>query len=358
MGAIALTRATILLPVISYLGRTEAPVDRLLDRAHLPRWVMMHPEGLVPTVSAPRLMAEATRTLGIADIGIRAAEAAPIETLGTFGRLIRRSHTLGEAVETTIRHHPSYSSNGRMWLVDRGDDVEFCQAFVSRWDADWAPASHYILTLMIQVVRLAAGPDWRPAEVRLQTGESRALRDHHLFAGAFLRFSQPATAIVLPKSALALPIRPASSSPTVDLEAWSARAPRRDFAGALDQLVATLAGDVCPFIADVADTIGMTVRTLQRRLAAEGSSYEKVIDARRFRTATTLLTSTDVNVLDVALECGYSDHAPFTRAFRRWSGCSPTEFRRRHGGPGERDTVANARLLWERRGLHPGSITS
>jgi len=208
MGAIALTRATILLPVISYLTRSEAPIGRLLDRAHLPRWVMMHPEGLVPTVSAPRLMAAASCTLGIRDIGIRAAEAAPIEALGTFGRLIRRSGTLGEAVEATIRHHPSYSSNGRMWLADRGDAVELCQAFVSRWDADWAPASHYILTLMIQIVRLAAGPDWRPSEVRLQTGEDRTLLDHPLFATAMVRFSQPATAIVLPKSWLARPIHP------------------------------------------------------------------------------------------------------------------------------------------------------
>jgi AraC-like DNA-binding protein len=358
MGAIALTRATILLPVISYLGRNEAPIDRLLDRAHLPRWVMMHPEHLIPTVSAPRLMADAARTLGITDIGIRAAEAAPIETLGTFGRLIRRSRTLGEAIAATIRHHPSYSSNGRMWLVDRGDEVEFCQAFVSRWDQNWAPASHYILTLMVQIVRLAAGPDRRPAQVRLQTGESSALRDHPLFAGAALRFAQPATAIVLPKAWLARPIRPADRASPDDVDAWSARAPRRDFVGAAEQVVATLASDACPSIADVANAVGMTVRTLQRRLAAEGASYEKVVDGWRYRTATKLLTSTDVNVLDVALEVGYSDHAHFTRAFRRWSGCSPTEFRRRHGAPSERDTAANARVLWERRGLRPGSLTS
>ena len=127
MGSIALTRATILLPVISYLARSEAPIDRLLDRSHLPRWVMMHPEGFVPTVSAPRLMTEAARMLGIADLGIRAAEAAPIESLGTFGRLIRRSRTLADAVAAMVPYHSAYSSNGRMWLADRGDDVELCQ---------------------------------------------------------------------------------------------------------------------------------------------------------------------------------------------------------------------------------------
>jgi len=227
---------------------------------------------------------------------------------------------------------------------------------VSRWDADWAPASHYILTLMIQIIRLAAGPAWQPGEVRLQTAESRALRDHPLFAGAALRFSQPATAIVLPKALLARPIMPAggaspagASSPSDDVGAWSARAPRRDFVGAAEQIVETLAWDAFPSIIDVAEAIGMTVRTLQRRLAAEGASYEKVVDAWRFRTATKLLTSTEVNVVDVALEVGYSDHAHFTRAFRRWSGCSPTEFRRRHTTPSERDTPANARILWERR---------
>jgi AraC-like DNA-binding protein len=86
------------------------------------------------------------------------------------------------------------------------------------------------------------------------------------------------------------------------------------------------------------------VRTLQRRLADAGASYERLRERSRFGTATRLLASTDATVLEIALDVGYSDHAHFTRAFRRWTGVPPREFRRKNGAYESRPAVVRNRV--------------
>jgi AraC-like DNA-binding protein len=104
--------------------------------------------------------------------------------------------------------------------------------------------------------------------------------------------------------------------------------PEHGFAGSVRQAVERLPGPGYPSISLTADAIGMSVRSLQRRLADAGMSYERLVRQERFLEAVRLLEETDAKVIDIALDLGYSDHAHFTRAFRRWTGLSPREFRR------------------------------
>jgi AraC-like DNA-binding protein len=84
-----------------------------------------------------------------------------------------------------------------------------------------------------------------------------------------------------------------------------------------------------PDIGMVADVLGMSPRTLQRRLAEAGTGYARLLTQARFGMAVHLLATPRVKCVDIALELGYSDHAHFTRAFRQWTGTAPREFRRR-----------------------------
>jgi AraC-like DNA-binding protein len=326
---IGLIRASILLPIVTYLDGIGAPVAKLLARSGLPEWVLTDPETLIPASGAPRLLTEAARTQGIADIGVRAGAATSIETLGTFGRLIRRARTLDEAVRATVTYHSTFSSNGRMWLAHRGERVELCQAFGNHFDEDWQQASHYILMLMLGIIRLGAGPTWTPDEVRLQTGECAALRDVPALSTAHFEFGQAETAIVFPRMLLARQLRSSGDLQIAEgLDSWKATAPTRDLFGSIVQVVETLSWERYPEVGATADFLGISVRTLQRYLSSAGSSHERVVDWARFKTAASLLERTDTRILDIALDLGYSDHAHFTRAFRRWAGCSPREFRR------------------------------
>ena len=91
---------------------------------------------------------------------------------------------------------------------------------------------------------------------------------------------------------------------------------------------ALIASDQTPRIDLVADALGISVRTLQRRLADAGASFKALLARSRLAAAIHLLQHTDAKVVDIALDLGYSEQAHFNRAFRRWMGRPPREYRR------------------------------
>jgi AraC-like DNA-binding protein len=102
----------------------------------------------------------------------------------------------------------------------------------------------------------------------------------------------------------------------------------RDFVASIREAIETLScGEDYPTIRTTAEYVGMSVRTLQRRLAQAGASHHVLVAQARFATAAVVLERTDAKILELALNLGYSDHANFTRAFRRWAGCAPREYR-------------------------------
>ena len=78
----------------------------------------------------------------------------------------------------------------------------------------------------------------------------------------------------------------------------------------------------------VAERLHMSDRTLKRQLATEGTSFSTLVDEVRYRHATSLLSRTDFTLEQIADELGYSDVANFSRAFKRWSGRSPSNWRK------------------------------
>ena len=79
----------------------------------------------------------------------------------------------------------------------------------------------------------------------------------------------------------------------------------------------------------VARTLGMPVRTLQHRLRREGTSYSTLLDSVRRTRAVDLVAESDASIAEISAALGYGDVRSFHRAFRRWTGASPTAHRRR-----------------------------
>ena len=71
----------------------------------------------------------------------------------------------------------------------------------------------------------------------------------------------------------------------------------------------------------------MSVRTLQRKLAEAGSSFQQVLDGARYALAQDYLRQRELSLVDIAFLLGFQEQSAFTHAFREWSGMNPSSWR-------------------------------
>jgi len=327
MHSIPLTRVAVLRGVVAFLGRIGTPVDRLLEQVGLRPEVFDEEEGLIPLRLGMRFMELAARTEGIEHLGFRAGLATAIETLGTFGRVLRCSRSLAGALEAASSLGPKFNSGERFWLEVEGPRVHFCHLYLSP-EGEFRQAEEYALSLALNVVRLAAGPDWVPADLRLQSTMPRPPRT--LLTSVRMLPGEPLAGFTFPRALLDRRLPDPHGVPAVreeDMLRWDRSAPASDLPGSVHQVIDALSGDLRPKIGTIAGAIGISVRSLQRRLASAGVSYDRLVDDGNLAGAAELLRGPD-KIIDVAMAMGYSDPAHFSRAFRRWTGLCPREFRR------------------------------
>jgi AraC-like DNA-binding protein len=157
--------------------------------------------------------------------------------------------------------------------------------------------------------------------------------EYRLMYCADLSFNRPHTLIAIESSYLDLPVvqnersikeflRTAPESILVkykNVSSLAAKVRRR--------LRQCLPGEV-PDFEQLADELKMTPATVRRRLHEEGASYQSIKDQLRRDLAIGYLSHSTRSVMDIALELGFSERSAFHRAFRKWTGASPGEFRR------------------------------
>ncbi|MES2919258.1 MAG: AraC family transcriptional regulator [Pseudomonadota bacterium] len=149
---------------------------------------------------------------------------------------------------------------------------------------------------------------------------------------AVLRFGQPHDRLLFPSSHLDLPL--------VMADPRAARLAQEQCQRVLNSLVAgrqSLAGRVRELVYDeargfrrmdeVAERLHMSERTLQRQLAGEQQTFKGIVEALREEKATQLLRHQELSIAVVAERLGYTELANFTRAFKRWRGCTPSQYR-------------------------------
>jgi AraC-like DNA-binding protein len=172
------------------------------------------------------------------------------------------------------------------------------------------------------------------------------LKEVHQILRCPVEFAQATDSWALPQSVMDLPILSEDSRLLGILEAHAEHLlAQRQAKGGLrgiveNQLVGALAsGKVQASV--IANQLGMSVRSLRRGLAEEGSSFGKILDRVRQRLARRYLEDERVSVQQTAWLLGYSEIGAFSHAFKRWTGTSPGRARQSFHPP-QRETVARA----------------
>ena len=331
MEGIPLSRASQLIHVTDTLERHGFSAERILGEAQLPMWHYCDPEDLIPTHHIFVLMNHAARSTGDPNFGLMVGAETTIATMGAFGRLVASSLTTYHAFATACGHLHLHTSASQTWLTEGDDEVWFCRSQfhgpeVGRWQME-----QYVLMRLIEYVRMASGNSWRPAKICLQTREKPDRRLLRALGEPEVRIGQKLTGIAVPRALLGRPLRQNAGAiqdrRRQEEALFRQGAPCLGLVDTLRQLARTLLKEGLPQIGTMAGIAGLSVRSLQRRLAARGLTYSQLLDQARFQAARGLLEQSDIRITDIGMELGYADSAHFTRAFKRWAGVSPREYR-------------------------------
>jgi len=184
---------------------------------------------------------------------------------------------------------------------------------------------------MFRVMKSLCGYHWQPVEVRFAHSRPRNLVPFKKFFQAPLVFDVEESALVFLSHWLAQRLSTADSllhlfmqQHVQDVEAQRGE----DLPSQLRRLLPSLVTTSRATPAEAARRLGLGVRTLNRRLAEADFTFSGLLDESRHSIALHLLESTTMPAGQVATRLGYANTSAFTRAFRRWSGVAPSEWRR------------------------------
>lgn len=321
MQIIPLVRAKYVYAYGAVLDRLGAPRRRLLEQAGLSERVLEDPEAVIPAHQAWAFIGSAAQTEGINDLGLAAGDMS-IQDYGAFSERLLQVPNLNQALEAFCElalHEYSRAD----FYVSRSDATWFCRGPIDGSEVQKKHVELLVLAMMIATVRLVAGPDWHPRIVFLQTKDTRRVQQHHLFARSTVRFGNRVTTFEIPQHLLGKQL-PMAAAPKDDQEYDRLE---HEFPVAVRRVVGGMLVDGTPKIAAVAEAMGASVRTLQRRLAEIGTTFSDIVEGAKMASANQLVGQSDCTLTEIAHELGYSDQAHFTRAFRRWTGVSPGVFR-------------------------------
>lgn len=336
MSTLPLMRSKHLNPFAAVLRKQGESVERLLRLTQLPANCLRDPETLIPVGAASSFRELCERRTGLADIALVATEHSTFADLGGLGTPLLGAPTLQRSLEQFRGLVATQSSNVTVQLQPLpGGHLMFCHRAMSEISAGEWHRALYTLAWMLKVVRLV-DPAWSPAEILVDSKASPQRYDAIEKLGSVARFGEHYTGFIVPAAMLALP--PAKNS-TAENERNAKdgqllkTSPGSSYAETLRQLLRSYASDGWLSIERASEVADTSVRTMQRRLKSEQTTYSKVVEHTRTEIAGELLEDTDATIAEIARQLGYEYPGDFTRAFRRWAGVSPSAFRQQRRAP-------------------------
>lgn len=326
MSKIQLTQAHQFWPLTDFLGDLGVPVGRYIERFRLPGNMLEAPDLYIDEARFWRLAGELAEREGFLDWGFRAGERLDFSVLGEFGAQLTSQPSLKTSLDTFLATIRAQALHAVFELMPHGEYFWLLQRGIRNAPGGRSVIELYDLQFMIKLARSAAGDAWLPSAVHLQCDNlPEGLSATEICLGN-IRFSSTMTALAIPKVLMASPMGDYCALPTPGSVHTGNGGDPLDFSASLRLLLAGYLNEGVT-VGDCADLIGMSNRTLQRRLAEHATSFNDILEQTRFDVAKRRLQDNSISLSDIAYELGYANPANFTRAFRRWAGVSPRQHR-------------------------------
>lgn len=310
----------------------------LLDAAGVSRTVLDDPDARLPSHQVSLLWGKAYELSGDPVLSLHAAEVCPLGAYKVIDYMGHNARTVGEAFRYAARYFKLINTAVTLPIDASGDPVSFAIIDDSDEKGVSRPYAEYCFAAFFLHIRAATGAQFGLERVQFAHVRPADISEHERVFGCPIEFEARQTRMLISRSVWEMPSMGGHAG-VLEVLAEHAdllleklpKGPelvertRKAISGRLR------GGD--PSLEGVAAELGMSARSLQRRLSELGFSYHTVADEVRQSAAGLYLDQPDIAISEVAYLLGFSDQSSFNRAFKRWTGLTPKQYRTRGAKP-------------------------
>lgn len=308
-------------------------VGAMLAAAGIDRGALDDPDARLPGERVAVLWREALARSGDPDLALRAAESLPFGAYAVVDFLCRNSATIGEGMQRISRYFPLINSAVELPIDTGADAVRF--GVVAPGVPAGPPRAYveYTLAAVFLRTRIAVGVPFQLLRLELAHPAPADTRTYARIFECPLQFGAPRSQLVIARGVWDTPVARGDSGLAAVLERHAqmlmSELPRAgDAIGQVRAAIHRELGGGDPSLDRVARALGASGRALQRRLAGEGVMFNDLLDDVRSAVARSHLTRRELSIAEIGHLLGFAEQSSFSRAFKRWTGSSPAEFRR------------------------------
>lgn len=309
-------------------GVDSAP---LFEQAGLDAAALDDPNARYPLESTTRLWGLAVAATGNPNLGISVAKHTNQTTFHALGFSILASATLKDCFETLVRYFRIVTDAAELEFGPADNGYKF---IINPRHTEPQPAneaSDAMMAVIMGMCRMLAGRDFRVQRVAFRRP---ALADTSVFEQVFkapLSFAADETAIYFDRESLERPL-PAANAELARhnneiLVKYLARLETSNVASRVHTALVEQLPHGEPSQEKIASSLNMSLRNLQRKLNDEQSSYKEILNQTRKDLAKSYIAASGYSISEIAYLLGFADTSSFTRAFKRWTGKAPSEYR-------------------------------
>lgn len=315
--------------IVDAVSAQDIEASELLEAAGLAHSDLSDPNARLPVVAMARLWKRAAERIGDPAFGLRASKYIRHTTFHALGHSMLASATLQEAVERLVRFNHLVSDVAVVELVTHAESARLLVRLKTGYETGGLEAMDAILALIARALRLLSGERFPLEGVTMRRLRPQDLAPYERTFRCPVQFGCDVDALSFSQTLL-LKTLPTGNP---ELARYSDAAVReylaRIEAGSLvDRVRATMAenmgGELSPEL--VAKKLATSVRSLQRSLKDHDTTYERLLRETREELACAYLREKRNSITEVAFLLGYENLGAFARAFKRWTGLSPSEY--------------------------------
>jgi AraC-like DNA-binding protein len=322
-----------LVALVASQGCDPAPIGQLPGVTGLD-----DPDARVPERAAQDAWRLAAALTGDTALGVHLAESLPRGALDLVEYAFRSSASLGVGLERLARYGRVLSDRVAARTETTAKDLLLIVRDTASHPLHPARAE-FALAVALRLARDATGVDVTPEQVCFAHPRPADDAEHERFFRVPVHFESGANTMILNRidgnrplrgadPALASIVRRRLEKALADRDSGGGDGGGGGMTARVRRILVDDLGQTALSSDAVARSLDISVRTLSRRLAVEGSSFRQILDQTRCELAMALLHDGSLSVGDIAFFLQYSEPAAFHRSFRRWTGQTPREFRR------------------------------